>query len=162
MNRRMVITQAACFLMGGVVLCRTTTADQGDANVALGRKVFAEIYGNGKVELVDQLYADDFVDDSPGGGKGRELIKEAVAGFHRAMPDLRIEFEDVFAAGDKVVLRYAAHGTQTGPYFEIPPTGKTITVRGITIFQIVNGKIKTEWTEYDRLGDRRQLRVGPR
>jgi hypothetical protein len=34
-------------------------------------------------ELVDQLYADKFVDDSPGGGKGRELIKEAVAGFHK-------------------------------------------------------------------------------
>jgi steroid delta-isomerase-like uncharacterized protein len=161
MNRRMVVTLAACFLVGSAALSRSKTVDQADSNAALGRKVFAEIYGQGKVELVDQLYADDFVDDSPGGGKGRELIKEAVAGFHKAMPDLRIEFEDVFAAGDKVVLRYTARGTQTGPYDEIPPTGKKVTVRGITIFQIVNGKIKTEWTEYDRLGILRQLGVVP-
>src|SRR5260370_13875321 len=92
MNRRMVITQAACFLMGGVVVSRSKTADQGDANVALGRKVFAVIYGNGKVELVYQLYADDFVDDSPGGGKGRELIKEADAGFHTAVPLTPLDF----------------------------------------------------------------------
>jgi steroid delta-isomerase-like uncharacterized protein len=157
----MVVTLAACFLVGSAALSRSKTVDQADSNAALGRKVFAEIYGQGKVELVDQLYADDFVDDSPGGGKGRELIKEAVAGFHKAMPDLRIEFEDVFAAGDKVVLRYTARGTQTGPYDEIPPTGKKVTVRGITIFQIVKGKIKTEWTEYDRLGVLRQLGVVP-
>ncbi|SRR6266446_2544201 len=161
MNRRIAVTLAACFLLGGAVLSRSRTPDRADANIVLGRKIFVEIYGQGKVELVDQLYADDFVDDSPGGGKGRELIKEAVAGFHKAMPDLRIEFEDVFAAGDRVVLRYTARGTQTGPYGEIPPTGKTVTVRGITIFQIVNGRIKTEWTEYDRLGILRQLGVVP-
>ncbi len=161
MNRRMVATLAACFLLGGTVLSRSRTPDRADSNIVLGRKIFVEIYGQGKIELVDQLYADDFVDDSPGGGKGRELIKEAVAGFHKAMPDLRIEFEDVFAAGDRVVLRYTARGTQTGPYGEIPPTGKTVTVRGITIFQIVNGRIKREWTEYDRLGILRQLGVVP-
>jgi len=130
-------------------------------NKALGRRVFTEIYGQGKVNLVDELYADDFVDDSPGGGKGRELIKTAVTAFHRAMPDLAIEIEDVFAADDKVVLRYTARGTQTGPYGDIPATGKKTAVRGITIFLIVNGKIKTEWTEYDRLGLMRQLGVIP-
>src|SRR5258708_35906596 len=96
MNRRMVITQAACFLMGGVVLSRSKTPDQGDANVALGRKVFAEIYGHGKVELVDQLYADDFVDDSPGGGKGRELIKEAVGRFPKGTHQPRAEVGEGF------------------------------------------------------------------
>src|SRR5260370_26633032 len=104
MNRRMVITQAACFLMGGVVLSRSKTADQGDANVALGRKVFAEIYGHGKVELVDQLYADDFVDDSPGGGKGRELIKEAAARVARGKTALRVWLDDFFAPGGKAGL----------------------------------------------------------
>src|SRR5260370_34416435 len=115
MNRRMVITQAACFLMGGVVLSRSKTADQGDANVALGRKVFAEIYGNGKVELVDQLYADDFVDDSPGGGKGRELIKEAGAGFAKARAGLGYGVEGVFVGADEMDLRCTRPGPHTRP-----------------------------------------------
>ena len=132
-----------------------------DHNLAVARRAFVEIYGQGKIALVDQLYADDFVDDSPGGGKGRDMIKEAVTGFHRAFPDLRIDIEDAFTVADKVVLRYISHGTQTGAYYDIPPSGKTVAVRGITIFQIKNGKIKTEWTEYDRLGVMRQIGALP-
>jgi len=132
-----------------------------DYNLAVARRAFAEIYGQGKIALVDQLYADDFVDDSPGGGQGRDMIKDAVTGFHRAFPDLRIDIEDAFTVADKVVLRYIAHGTQTGTYYDIPPSGKTVSVRGITIFQIKSGKIKTEWTEYDRLGLMRQIGALP-
>lgn len=62
---------------------------------------------------------------------------------------------------DKVVLRFVARGTQTGPYGAIPPTGKKVDVRGIMILQIMGGKVKTEWTEYDRLGMLRQLGVVP-
>jgi hypothetical protein len=39
-----------------------------EKNKALSRRVFEEIYGRGKIDLVDQLYADDFVDDSPRSG----------------------------------------------------------------------------------------------
>lgn len=131
------------------------------SNVALACKVFTEIYGAGKVELVDHLYSDDFVDDSPGGGKGRALIEHAVQEFHKAAPDLRIDIEDTFAKGDKVVIRYTAHGTQTGSMWGIPPTGKNFVVRGITVFRVSHGKIITEWTEYDRLGLMRQLGVVP-
>lgn len=152
---------AACFLLGTAGLNHSKTQDSVDYNTALGRRVFVEIYGEGKVNLVDQLYADDFVDDSPGGGSGRALIKEAVTDFHKACPDLHIEVEDVFATNDKVVVRYTGHGTQTGVFGEIPPTGKTIKVRGLTVLLIANGKIKTEWTEYDRLGMLQQLGVIP-
>jgi steroid delta-isomerase-like uncharacterized protein len=84
-----------------------------------------------------------------------------IVGFHNAFPDLHIEIEDAFAVGDKVVLRYVARGTQTGPYNDFPPSGKSVAVRGITIFQVVNGRIQTEWTEYDRLGALRQIGALP-
>ena len=160
MNTKMAILVVG-LLMGGTALNHAKDESKADYNLALARRAFSEIYGGGNVGLVDRLYADDFVDDSPGGGKGRDLIKEAVAGFHRAFPDLRIEIEDAFALEDKVVLRYTAHGTQTGAYYDIPPSGKTVSIRGITIFQIANGKIKIEWTEYDRLGALRQIGAIP-
>jgi steroid delta-isomerase-like uncharacterized protein len=152
---------AAIVVLGAVRSSISKESSAAERNVALGRRVFAEIYGGGKLELVDQLYADDFVDDSPGGGKGRDLIKAAIAEFRKACPDLRIEIEDVFATQNKVVIRYIGHGTQTGAYGEIPASGKTVKVRGITVFLIERGKIKTEWTEYDRLGMLRQLGVIP-
>ena len=160
MNTRMAIL-AVGLLVGRAVLNDAKDQSKVAYNLALARNAFSEIYGEGNVELVDRLYADDFVDDSPGGGKGRALIREAVIGFHRAFPDLRIEIEDAFAVDDKVVLRYTAHGTQTGAYYDIPPSGKSVAIRGITIFQITNGKIKIEWTEYDRLGALRQIGAIP-
>jgi len=161
MNFTKMVLVATCFVLGAAGPNYTKDQKNVNDNVSLGRRVFQEIYGEGRVDLVDQLYADEFVDDSPGGGKGRDLIKEAVTGFHKAFPDLRIEIEDAFGIGDKVVLRYTARGTQTGAYYDIPASGKAVAVRGITIFQIVNGKIKTEWTEYDRLGIMRQIGVIP-
>ena len=133
-SKKLVFVTASLLLVGSALSC--SRQKHADENVSLGRRVFQEIYGEGKINLVDELYADDFVDDSPGGGKGRDLIKEAVTGFHKAFHDLRIEIEDAFSVDDKVVLRYTAHGTQTGAYYEIPPSGKVVAVRGITIFQI--------------------------
>ena len=156
MNTRMTIL-AVSLLLGSVALIDAKDQNKVAYNLALARRVFAEIYGEGNVELVDQMYADD----SPGGGKGRALIRDAVIGFHRAFPDLRIEIEDAFAVDDKVVLRYTAHGTQTGAYYDIPPSGKSVAIRGITIFQITNEKIKIEWTAYDRLGALRQIGAIP-
>src|SRR5258706_5691370 len=161
MNRTTTVTISACLLLGAAALSHSRAPDHVASNLALGRRVFVEVYEEGKINLVDQLYADDFVDDSPGGGNGRGLIKEAVAAFHKACPDLKIEIEDAFATETKVVIRYTGRGTQTGPLGEIPPTGKAIVVRGITVFLIENGKVKTEWTEYDRLGMLRQIGVVP-
>jgi steroid delta-isomerase-like uncharacterized protein len=161
MNRTKIVVVVACLLLAAAALPHSREPSKVAYNVALGRRVLTEIYAQGKVNLIDQLYSNDFVDDSPGGGKGRDLIKEAVAEFHKAFPDLRIDIEDTFAVDDKVVLRYTAHGTQTGPYYDIPPSGKAVAARGITIFGIMNGKIKTEWTEYDRLGVLRQIGAIP-
>ena len=114
MDLAKVVITVACLLLAGMDLNRSKDQNNVDYNVSVGRQVFGEVYGEDKVDLVDQFYANDFVDDSPGGGKGRDLIKQAVTAFHKAFPDLRIEIEDSFGADDKVVLRYTAHGTQTG------------------------------------------------
>jgi steroid delta-isomerase-like uncharacterized protein len=160
MRRRRVI---AAFIVAAIFICGTAALsfqkNGVEQNKMLARRAFEEIYGEGKIDLVDQLYAEDFVDDSPGGGRGRDTIKQAVAAFHRGAPDLRIEIEDIFGADDKVVVRYIARGTHCGEYIGIPATGKPIIVRGITIFLVSRNKIQTEWTEYDRLGLMQQLGV---
>jgi steroid delta-isomerase-like uncharacterized protein len=160
MNCRMAII-AGCLLLAGSAMGFAEGQDHVRENMALGRRVLEEIYGQGKIELVDHLYTDDFVDDSPGGGTGRALIKEAVKEFHTACPDLRMDIEDVFATQDKVVIRFVGIGTHTGPFNQTPPTGKAVRVRGITVLLVRDGKVKTEWTEYDRLGMLRQIGVIP-
>jgi predicted ester cyclase len=71
-------------------------------------------------------------------------------------PDLQITLEDVIAQNDKVVTRWIARGTHTGEgtmrgLGRIKPTGKPMTVEGITIHRIENGKIVETWGVTEKL-----------
>jgi predicted ester cyclase len=86
-----------------------------------------------------------------------EGLKQAFDRFLAAQPDGYHVIEDVVAEGDKVMTRLSAYGTQTGELFGIPPTGKQISMTGIAIHRISNGKIVEHWSELDNLGLMQQL-----
>ena len=61
--------------------------------------------------------------------------------FRGAFPDLEFVAEDMFAEGDKVAARITVRGTHKGPFLDIAPTGKQVSVSAIDIFRFANGKI---------------------
>lgn len=65
------------------------------------------------------------------------------------------------AEGDLVTVVWTATGTNTGQGNGLPATGKKVAGRGITVWRIVDGKIREEWSEFDslRLGTRSRHRV---
>ena len=69
------------------------------------------------------------------------------------------EIEDQIAERDKVATRLTLHGTHTGTFWGIPPTGKRVTISGINIVRIVNGLIVEVWANSDNLGLMQQLGV---
>jgi predicted ester cyclase len=46
--------------------------------------------------------------------------------------------------------RFGSRGTQKREPMGIPPTGKEVTVTGIQICRIVNGKVVENWAEVNR------------
>jgi predicted ester cyclase len=73
-------------------------------------------------------------------------------------------FGDVrcIAEGDKVVVRWTWRATHNkGEYMGIAPTGKQVTLAGITISRVVDGKTVEEWGEMDNRGMMQQLGVVP-
>jgi predicted ester cyclase len=79
-----------------------------------------------------------------------------------AFPDLTMRVEDIFGDGDKVVVRFTLNGTNTGPLFGMPPTGREVTMTGIGIYRFgPHGKIIEEWYENDAIGQMRQLGLLP-
>jgi predicted ester cyclase len=64
---------------------------------------------------------------------------------------------DLVAEGDKVAIRWSWRGIHKGEYMGIAPTGKQVTMTGISILRIVGGKIVEEWGESDNLGFMEQL-----
>jgi predicted ester cyclase len=60
-----------------------------------------------------------------------------------------------------VVERFTASGTHQGELMGVTGTGETITLHGINIFRIADGKIVERWGQLDQLGLLHQLGLTP-
>jgi steroid delta-isomerase-like uncharacterized protein len=136
-----------------------------EENKRISRRVAEEGFSRGNEAVFDELVAENFVNHDPSVPPdlppGREGLK-ALARFYRsAFPDAQLTIEDLIAEGDKVVSRYTARGTHQGDFGGIPPTGKQVTVTGVTIDRIQGGKIVESWNEFNQLGLLQQLGAIP-
>lgn len=83
---------------------------------------------------------------------GPESWKAAVTLWRSSFPDLRYTIEDLFAAHDKVAVRWTAHGTDTVGFMGRRPTGRSATVTGMTIYRLAGGQLIEHWDEFDLVG----------
>ena len=78
-----------------------------------------------------------------------------------AFPDIQMTVEEQVAEGDRVVTRWSAQGTHEGELMGVPASGKQVTVSGITIARLADGKIQEEWSNWDGLGLMEQIGAMP-
>jgi steroid delta-isomerase-like uncharacterized protein len=132
-----------------------------EANKALARRVIEEGWNKHNLALLDELYADCvYYNPATGEIKG-EALKQFLASMLAAFPDIRFTIEDLVAEGDKVVIRWSCTGTHQGEFMGLAPTGKQLTPSGISIDQIVEGKVVEERVEFDTLRFFQQLGAAP-
>ena len=130
-------------------------------------RILDEFWGKGNVGVLDELLAADCVnyEQSNPELRGKEACKQWAVEVRRAnmqgFPDVEIELEDLVAEGDKVAKRWVFRGTNTGEYAGIPPTGKQVTMRGITLYKLAGGKVTELYWNYDVLGLLQQLGALP-
>ena len=137
---------------------------QGERNKAIVRRFYQELWNEGRMEVADELFHADFVGHAPGAPedtRGPEGVKILVEAWRTAAPDLRVEIESQHAEGDRVATRFTCTGTQTGPLLGIPPTGRRASMAGIAITHVRDGKVVSDWGEFDLLGLMQQLGVAP-
>ena len=129
------------------------------------RRFFDEVWSEGKLDLVDELFVSEYVGHPSGPEetvRGPEGVKEYIGRLREGVPDLTVHVEDQIAEGDRVATRWTAQGTHEGELMGIDATGRTATVSGITIQRIGDdGRIVEGWTNWDMLGMLQQLGVVP-
>ena len=133
-------------------------------NRAIVRRFYEEVWNQRKLDVVDELISPSHALLDPitsGSQAGPELYKRRVVELTTAFPDLSFTVEDTIAEGEKLVVSWIFSGTHQGEFMEIPATGKKISVEGITIHHIRNGKILDSYARWDALGLMRQLGVIP-
>ena len=127
-------------------------------NKLLADQVWEEVWHQGDLERIEELFAPDFVRHDPGREiHGPEENRRFIKSFRAAFPDAHFTVLDQIAEGNKVAVRYRFQGTHLGDFQGMPPTRKHVTYSGILIYRVANGKIAEQWTEFDLLGFLKQL-----
>jgi steroid delta-isomerase-like uncharacterized protein len=123
-----------------------------------------QVWNKGNLSVAEEVIAPNCAHHDPSTpnlGRGPEGEKKAATLYRTAFPDLQFTIEDIIAEGETVVTRYSARGTHKGDLSGIAPTGKKVTVSGVTIARFANGKLVESWANWDALGLMQQLAVVP-
>ena len=119
---------------------------------------FYDAYNKKNEAILSEVIADDYVDyghEPP--GRGVQGAKSDQQEFGRAFADARFDIDEMFGSDDRVVVRWTVHGTHTGPFHGHSPTQKKITVRGISLYRLRDGKITETRNQADLLALFKQL-----
>src|SRR5215213_8594421 len=114
-----------------------------EENKMISWRLQEEVFGQGKLELVDELLASDYISHAPGDpelSRGPEDIKEVVRSYHSAFPDINFVVEKQVAEGAMVVTRWIARGTPRGEFMGGSPSGRRIEVSGLGMDRISGGR----------------------
>lgn len=132
-----------------------------EQNKAAYRRFIDVAFNEGQLGRLDELVTPNYVfhDAPPGTPAGPDAIRQVVTMFRAAFPDLKITIEDQIAEGEKVCSRATTRGTHRGAIFGISPTNRVVTMTGLTLVRVVDGRIAESWVKNDVMGLMNQLRA---
>ncbi|MET0312380.1 MAG: ester cyclase [Burkholderiaceae bacterium] len=118
-------------------------------------RYFAEVWNEGRVDVLDELLAPDYLNHSsstPDPRPGPADLKPIVQAMRKGVPDLRYEILDLLVSRDKAAIHLRVTGTHTGDFFGIAPTGRRIDVRQMQVEWLRDGRITQHWRVTEDFG----------
>jgi steroid delta-isomerase-like uncharacterized protein len=146
---------------------QTAVAGSVAANKALVRRFIEQVMTGGKMDLVQELVAADFVNHNEvGTGEaetkvGRDAFAVEIQRVRDAFPDLTVEIQQIIAEDDVVAVRNVASGTHLGSIGASMSTGRHGRIVSYTIFRVQDNQLAERWNLMDRLAMLQQLGVMP-
>ena len=134
-----------------------------DRTDSLIRRIFEHAFNQGVFAVVDELVAPNGVTHTSTWGMqhNRDGLKQLIAMFRSAFPDLQCTVEDEINEGDKVAAHWTMRGTHTGLLLGNRPTNRTIVVQGMIFACTKNGQIVEGWALIDQMDMLQQLGIVP-
>lgn len=139
-----------------------------EINKQIARRFIDELWNGRRLEIADKLFAAECithqlwsVQPNTTAPRSPEHMREHVAGWLAAFPDLQVTIEHMLAEGDFVFTSTVLEGTHLGAWAGVPPTGKHVSIRSMVVHRIVDGKICEDWVLAESLGFLQQLGVAP-
>ncbi len=123
------------------------------------RKLYKACLNKRAYDLLPTLVSDAYA--GPNGERGPDGMAATIKPLIAAFPDMQWTIDDLLADGEKVVVRWTWHGTQSAEFRGFPNSGKAVTNHAIAVYELREGKIVGVHMESDRLGFFTQIGVVP-
>jgi predicted ester cyclase len=127
------------------------------------KRLFEEPW-TGEFDVIDEFVAPEYIGYDPSEPepiKGPAGVKANLEKYMAGFSDARITVDEQIAEGDVVATRWTGRGTHDGEIAGIAPTGKQVTVQGLTLSRLKDGKVVEEHQVWDALGMLVQLGAVP-
>jgi predicted ester cyclase len=134
-----------------------TPVPQTEVNKDIYRRILIEYFQNGDEAVLYELYPANHVNHS-NNVHGPDEWKQHMASFRAAFSDPHYTIDFQIAEGDMIMNYWTLRQTHTGELWGIPASGKEVTISGMSVGRIVDGKIVEEWTVVDLF--RMMLQIG--
>ncbi len=128
----------------------STDRDTVEANKETVRRLYAAFAALDR-EGMEALLAPDFRAHGmpPGCSPDADGLAESAALLHAGLQECRNVIEDVIAEGNRVAVRYTTRAIHSGMLLGIPPSGRNVTITGIEVYRLQDGKVAEMWGEAD-------------
>ena len=123
-----------------------------------------EFWNTGNPEIAKKLYSEGAERRDPNqaqSARGPQEIARYVAEVHTGYPDFELKVNETVAEGNCLVTHWTCTGTHKGNFQGISPTGKRISISGLSFARMENDKIAEERVYFDRLAMLEQLGIAP-
>ncbi len=132
-------------------------------NAAVVRQFIEEVINQGDIDGAGRFVREDVVEQVPfpGQGPGLSGLQDVLRGMRSAFPDMHWTVEEQLVEGDRVLTRFTWTGTHDGAFLGVPPTGRSVSVWGMVIDRLADGRIKETRILMDTLGLMMQLGASP-
>lgn len=113
-----------------------------EQNKAVVRRYYEEVFNQGQEAVLDEIISPNYVDyghNPPGRGiEGAKADFQSGAAYFSAA---HFTIDDMLAINDQVVVRWTGTLKHSGEFMSVPATGKTVTLTGISMYCVADGKL---------------------
>ena len=125
---------------------------------------FIQAWNAHDIERVSAFYAQDYEEIDVAQAtpqRGRDSMRRQIACYLRAFPDLCVTLDRNVAQDHHIALFWTWSGTHRGTFMNIPPSGRSVTVRGSSLLEVTDGQVRRGWRVWDLAGLLRGLGLLP-
>jgi predicted ester cyclase len=132
-------------------------------------RFFHEVWNERRLELLHELFDPNCVThqvrSAPGlvvaTHRGPAAMREHIAGWLEAFPDIAVTIDHETALGPDVVSWVTMRGRHRGRWQGVPSTNRKITIRTVAQHRVEGGRIVEDWVMVETLGLFQQLGLVP-